>query len=167
MIRRITFDAMELDGEACFGNIKGRNLDNSGMIHDESFRVDDLDLNLDLNVDLNVPLLEILLPKEVLEKEEVDVVNVDGFDSDEGCEDEATYVVHCKRSKGKSLLPFLVANKNLEAGKECTKAGVNPDIPVKGVQDQLQRNLEMHVSLSKAFRAKAKVERNVIGDHTL
>ncbi|GJS46008.1 hypothetical protein Tco_0596129 [Tanacetum coccineum] len=170
IIRRITFDDMELDGEACFGNIEGRNLDSSGLIHDESFGVDDLDLNLDLNVDLNVPLLEIvqevqydvdgiksgydtqydgdyssedagtddendvmvdeeneiiehdvevnlfgitnnvpfdnigvtsLLPKEVLEKEDVDVVNVDGFDSDEGCEDEVGFK---RRKKLKELI---------------------------------------------------------------
>ncbi|GJS46010.1 hypothetical protein Tco_0596131 [Tanacetum coccineum] len=331
MIRHITFDAMELDGEACFGNIKGRNLDNSGMIHDESFRVDDLDLNLDLNVDLNVPLLEMfegssvqevqydvdgiksgydiqydgdyssedagtddendvmvdeeneiiehdvevnlfgitnnvpfdnigvtsLLPKEVLEKEDVDVVNVDGFDSDEGCEDEVgfkrrkklkepirgmenrvlngtarmKYTFYCrhicgnaKEVKERVYLHSIESKRNWKqirndksrvreicVGKMsvftqsiCSgltgpskavgvgpngsrgpntrnKKGrghvtlmtvkevhmVNPDIPVKGVQDQLQRNLEMHVSLSKAFRAKAKVERNVIGDHTL
>ncbi|GJT59892.1 hypothetical protein Tco_1003425 [Tanacetum coccineum] len=51
----ISFDDMELDGEAGFGDVAGSNLDNSGLIHDESFRVDDLDLNLNLHLDLNVP----------------------------------------------------------------------------------------------------------------
>ncbi|GJW01586.1 hypothetical protein Tco_1556837 [Tanacetum coccineum] len=42
---------------------------------------------------------------------------------------------------------------------------VNPDIPVKAVQDQLQRELEVQISMSKAFRAKAKAEREIRGDH--
>ncbi|GKF02370.1 hypothetical protein Tco_0029293, partial [Tanacetum coccineum] len=44
---------------------------------------------------------------------------------------------------------------------------VNPNILVKAVQDQLQRELEIQISMSKAFRAKAKVEREIIGDHVL
>ncbi|GKD51111.1 hypothetical protein Tco_1280087, partial [Tanacetum coccineum] len=36
---------------------------------------------------------------------------------------------------------------------------VNPEIPVKAVQDQLQCDLKLHVSMSKAFRAKAKAKR--------
>ncbi|GJY95913.1 hypothetical protein Tco_0512274 [Tanacetum coccineum] len=44
---------------------------------------------------------------------------------------------------------------------------VNPNIPVKAVQDQLQRGLEVQISMSKAFRAKAKVEREIRGDHVL
>ncbi|GKB72123.1 hypothetical protein Tco_0933535 [Tanacetum coccineum] len=44
---------------------------------------------------------------------------------------------------------------------------VNPDIPVKAVQDQLQPELEVQISMSKAFRAKAKAEREIRGDHVL
>ncbi|GJS29338.1 hypothetical protein Tco_0489958 [Tanacetum coccineum] len=44
---------------------------------------------------------------------------------------------------------------------------VNPDIPVKAVQDQHQRELEVQISMSKAFRAKAKAERDIRGDHVL
>ncbi|GJU01163.1 FAR1-related sequence 10 [Tanacetum coccineum] len=44
---------------------------------------------------------------------------------------------------------------------------VNPEIPVKAVQDQLQRDLERSISMSKAFRAKAKVEIEIGGDHIL
>ncbi|GJX91944.1 heat stress transcription factor B-4-like protein [Tanacetum coccineum] len=43
----------------------------------------------------------------------------------------------------------------------------NPDIPVKVVQDQLQRELEVQISMSKSFRAKAKAEREIRGDHVL
>ncbi|GKA91675.1 heat stress transcription factor B-4-like protein, partial [Tanacetum coccineum] len=39
---------------------------------------------------------------------------------------------------------------------------VNPDIPVKEVQDQLQRELEVQISMSKAFRARAKANPNTI-----
>ncbi|GKA02291.1 hypothetical protein Tco_0674956, partial [Tanacetum coccineum] len=43
----------------------------------------------------------------------------------------------------------------------------NPDIPVKAVQDQLQRELEVQIFMSKAFKAKAKAEREITGDHIL
>nr|GEV74078.1 hypothetical protein [Tanacetum cinerariifolium] len=43
---------------------------------------------------------------------------------------------------------------------------VNPDILVKAVQDQLQRELEVQISMSKTFRAKAKAERQIIRDHS-
>nr|GEX36317.1 hypothetical protein [Tanacetum cinerariifolium] len=44
---------------------------------------------------------------------------------------------------------------------------VNPNILVKAVQDQLQRELEVQISMSKAFRAKAKAKREIRGDHVL
>nr|GEV52500.1 hypothetical protein [Tanacetum cinerariifolium] len=44
---------------------------------------------------------------------------------------------------------------------------VNLDIPVKAVQDQLQRELEVQISMSKAFRAKAKAEIDIRGDNVL
>ncbi|GJR79421.1 hypothetical protein Tco_0150206 [Tanacetum coccineum] len=44
---------------------------------------------------------------------------------------------------------------------------VNPEIPIKAVQDQLQRDLKLQISMSKAFRAKAKAEREIRGDHVL
>ncbi|GJX83932.1 hypothetical protein Tco_0333413 [Tanacetum coccineum] len=44
---------------------------------------------------------------------------------------------------------------------------VNLDIPVKAVQYHLQRELEVRISMSKAFRAKAKAERENRGYHGL
>ncbi|GJV85713.1 hypothetical protein Tco_1525611 [Tanacetum coccineum] len=44
---------------------------------------------------------------------------------------------------------------------------VNPGIPVKAVQDILQRELEVHISISKAFRAKAKAYKEIKDDHYL
>ncbi|GJU70378.1 mutator type transposase [Tanacetum coccineum] len=44
---------------------------------------------------------------------------------------------------------------------------VNPNILVKAVQEQLQHELEVHISMSKAFRAKAKAEREIKEDHIL
>ncbi|GKE66379.1 hypothetical protein Tco_1520540, partial [Tanacetum coccineum] len=57
----------------------------------------------------------------------------------------------------------------LYVGKDkFTQIGwVNPDILVKVVQDQLQRELEVQISISKAFRAKAKAKRDIRGDHVL
>nr|GEX79375.1 hypothetical protein [Tanacetum cinerariifolium] len=48
----------------------------------------------------------------------------------------------------------------------CPWVLVNSDIPVKAVQE-LQRELEVQISMSKAFRAKAKAEREIRGDHVL
>ncbi|GJZ28989.1 putative ribonuclease H-like domain-containing protein, partial [Tanacetum coccineum] len=42
---------------------------------------------------------------------------------------------------------------------------VNPDIPVKAVQYQLQRDLEVQISMSKSFRAKSKAKREIRGYH--
>ncbi|GKA79507.1 heat stress transcription factor B-4-like protein [Tanacetum coccineum] len=44
---------------------------------------------------------------------------------------------------------------------------VNLEILFKAVQDQLQHGLELQISMSKAFRAKAKVKRDIRGDHVL
>ncbi|GKC36587.1 heat stress transcription factor B-4-like protein [Tanacetum coccineum] len=44
---------------------------------------------------------------------------------------------------------------------------VNPHILVKAVQYQLQRELEVQISMIKAFRAKAKAKREIRGDHVL
>ncbi|GJY24286.1 hypothetical protein Tco_0397944 [Tanacetum coccineum] len=38
-------------------------------------------------------------------------------------------------------------------------------IPVKAVQDQLQRELELQISVSKAFRAKDKADKEIRGGH--
>nr|GFC64980.1 transposase, MuDR, MULE transposase domain protein [Tanacetum cinerariifolium] len=38
---------------------------------------------------------------------------------------------------------------------------------VKAVQDQLQRELEVQISMGKAFRAKAKAEKEIRGDNIL
>ncbi|GJT88969.1 hypothetical protein Tco_1070686 [Tanacetum coccineum] len=55
VIRHISFDDMKLDREAGFGDVAGSSIDNFGLSHDDSFGVDDLDLNLNFTLDLNVP----------------------------------------------------------------------------------------------------------------
>lgn len=42
---------------------------------------------------------------------------------------------------------------------------VNPDIPIKAVQDQLTKQFEVQVSMQKALRAKNKAEIEIRGDH--
>ncbi|GJZ12654.1 heat stress transcription factor B-4-like protein [Tanacetum coccineum] len=54
-----------------------------------------------------------------------------------------------------------------DKGDLCPWVLINSDIPVKAVQDQLQRELEVQISMSKAFKAKAKAEREIKGDHVL
>ncbi|GJS02396.1 putative transposase, mutator type, MULE transposase domain protein [Tanacetum coccineum] len=45
VMRQLSFDETKLDGEAGFADVAGSGMDSSGLSHDESFRVDDLDLN--------------------------------------------------------------------------------------------------------------------------
>nr|GEZ10967.1 hypothetical protein [Tanacetum cinerariifolium] len=57
VMRQLSFEETELDGEAGFGDVAS-SIDSSGLGHDKSFGVDDLDLNLNLTLDLNVPQSE-------------------------------------------------------------------------------------------------------------
>ncbi|GJU13545.1 retrotransposon-related protein [Tanacetum coccineum] len=46
VMRQLSFEETELDGEAGFGDVAGSVVESYGLSHDESFRVNDLDLNL-------------------------------------------------------------------------------------------------------------------------
>ncbi|GKA18013.1 hypothetical protein Tco_0697850 [Tanacetum coccineum] len=163
-MRQLSFEETDLDGEAGFGDVMGSGVESFGLSHDDSFGVDDLDLNLNEHVDLNVSQIEMqsklpmseepdvgrtqepivaegngqedesalsiddddddflvdeenkivepdvdvhlfgismdvpfdnigvtnLVPDDVLEEEDVDVINADGFDSDPGNDDETS-----------------------------------------------------------------------------
>ncbi|GKB21439.1 hypothetical protein Tco_0855362 [Tanacetum coccineum] len=54
VMRQLSFDATELDGEEGFTDVAGSGVDSSGLSHDESFEVNNLDLNLNEPVNLNV-----------------------------------------------------------------------------------------------------------------
>nr|GEU76540.1 putative nucleotidyltransferase, ribonuclease H [Tanacetum cinerariifolium] len=123
---------------------------------DEDFLVTEDNAIVELDVDVHLFGISMDLPfdnigitnlvsDDVLEGEHVDVINANGFDSDPSNDEERNY------------------KKRRLAGRN---GRVNPDIPVKAVQDQLQRELEVQISMSKAFRAKAKAERE-IRDHVL
>nr|GEW36588.1 hypothetical protein [Tanacetum cinerariifolium] len=290
VMRQLSFDETELDGEAGFVDVPGSGVDSSGLRHDESFGVDDLDLNLNEPVNLNVsqvktqyelpvfeepdvgptqehilavvstqepivagvstqepivaevsteaPIVEEvgtqefsvedvffydnegidtayeteydvqsskdvgtdddddvdedflvdeeneivepdvdvhlfgismdihfdnigitnLVPDDVLEGKDVDVINADGFDSDLVNDEEINY-------RKRRLAELRTKMEGVINASGRWK--VNLDIPVKVVQDQLQRELEVQISMSKAFKAKAKAEREIRGDHVL
>ncbi|GJS61369.1 hypothetical protein Tco_0656153 [Tanacetum coccineum] len=46
VMRQLSFEKTKLDGVARFGDVAGSGIDSFGLSHDESFGVDDLDLNL-------------------------------------------------------------------------------------------------------------------------
>ncbi|GJW29611.1 hypothetical protein Tco_0046486 [Tanacetum coccineum] len=225
VMRQLSFDETELDGEACFGDVVGSDIERFGLSHDESFGVEDLDLNLTEPVDLNVSQIETqaqlpvseepdvgrtqepimeegngqedvkqdddadeddddilvdeenkiiepdvgvhlfgismnvlfhnigvtnLVPDDVLEGKNVDVINADGFNS--------------TNNDSQACSSGLDAH---DKGDLCPWVLINMKIPVKAVQNQLQRDLELQISMSKAFRAKAKAEREIRGDHIL
>ncbi|GJT16778.1 heat stress transcription factor B-4-like protein [Tanacetum coccineum] len=70
VIRQLSFDETELDGEAGFADVARNGVDSSWLSHDESFRVDNLDLNLNKPVNLNVSQDE--TQSELLVSEEPD-----------------------------------------------------------------------------------------------
>ncbi|GJX23914.1 hypothetical protein Tco_0228359 [Tanacetum coccineum] len=72
VMRQLSFEKTELDGEAGFGDVIGSGIDNSGLSHDESFRVDDLDLTIDLNVSQTETQVEVHV-SEVFVSKEADV----------------------------------------------------------------------------------------------
>nr|GEZ00178.1 hypothetical protein [Tanacetum cinerariifolium] len=73
------------------------------------------------------------------------------------------HVISSKRLSGKVKIKG--RTYNFLAKKILDQIKVNPGIPVKAVQDILQRELEVHISMSKAFRAKAKANKEIKGDH--
>ncbi|GKC44049.1 hypothetical protein Tco_1061771 [Tanacetum coccineum] len=70
-MRQLSFEETELDGEAGFGDVARSGVESSGLSHDESFGVDDLDLNLNEPVDLNVSKIETQYELPVFEEPNV------------------------------------------------------------------------------------------------
>ncbi|GJX88114.1 hypothetical protein Tco_0340128 [Tanacetum coccineum] len=81
--RQLSFEKTELDGEAGFSDIVGSGLESYGLSHDESFGVDDLDLNLNEHVDLNVSQTETQYELPVFEVPVSKEPDVDTYDDDE------------------------------------------------------------------------------------
>ncbi|GKE93550.1 hypothetical protein Tco_1574645 [Tanacetum coccineum] len=60
VMRQLSFEETELDGEAGFGDVAGTGIDSSGLSHDESFGVDDLDLNVSqTETQVELPVFEV------------------------------------------------------------------------------------------------------------
>nr|GEV59851.1 hypothetical protein [Tanacetum cinerariifolium] len=71
VMRKLSLDEAKLDREAGFANVEGSGMDSSGLRHDESFGVDDLDLKLNEPVNLNVHQLETQYELPVSEEPDV------------------------------------------------------------------------------------------------
>ncbi|GKD51393.1 hypothetical protein Tco_1280369, partial [Tanacetum coccineum] len=54
VMRQLSFEETKLDEEAGFGDVEGSGIESYGLSHDESFGVEDLDLNLNEPIDPNV-----------------------------------------------------------------------------------------------------------------
>nr|GEX08356.1 hypothetical protein [Tanacetum cinerariifolium] len=230
VMRQLSFDETELDGEAGFADVAGSGVDNSGLSHDESFGVDDLDLNLNEEPDVNLNVSQIETQSKLPMSEESDVevstqepivaevsievpiveevgtqdfsvedvvledyvssredaVQYNGTDDDDDVDEEFLvnkeneivkpdvdvhlFGISMDLSFDNIGVTNLVLDDVLEGedvdvinldGFDSDHVRVNPDIPVKAVQDQLQRELKVQISMSKAFRAKAKAERDI------
>ena len=82
--------------------------------------------------------------------------------------DSQTWEVKTHNSSHKCLQSrnILYATSKWYAKELAQQLESNPKIPVRAVQEQLQRTYELSVSESKAFRAKAEAEKKVVGDYT-
>ncbi|GKB14658.1 hypothetical protein Tco_0848581 [Tanacetum coccineum] len=65
VMRQLSFDETELDGEAGFADVARSGVDSSGLSHDKSFGVDDLDLNLNEEPDVNLNVSQVETQSEL------------------------------------------------------------------------------------------------------
>ncbi|GJW09922.1 hypothetical protein Tco_1575749 [Tanacetum coccineum] len=72
VMRQLSFDETELDGETGFADVTGSGVDSSGLSHDDSFRFNDLDLNLNEPVNLNFSQVETQSELHVSKEPDVD-----------------------------------------------------------------------------------------------
>nr|GEW09831.1 transposase, MuDR, MULE transposase domain protein [Tanacetum cinerariifolium] len=188
-------------------------VESSGLIHDESFGVDDFDLNLNEPMDLNVsqiktqselpvlkepnvvrslePVVVEVRTQEPIMEEEDESAASDGqfFYDDEGIVDEENEIVEPDVDVhlfGISMdvlfdnivVTNLVPNDVLEGENvDVINAGGFNNDPDNDDETsnyrrrsltELSREMEeVQISISKAFRAKAKAERDIKGDYVL
>nr|GEU86982.1 hypothetical protein [Tanacetum cinerariifolium] len=192
--RELSFEKTKLDGEAGFCDVVGNGIDISGLSNDESFRFDDFDLNVNLTLDLNISQTE---TQEEVPMSEVPVFeasndHVVNESSDVGSTKEHVIVNEVVDGSGEEDVVHGSGEEDFEQGNgheafeetsdeknEIVEPNVNvhlfsisKDVPfdeilVKAVQDWLKRDLELQISMSKAFKAKAKAKMEVKGDHIL
>nr|GEU52308.1 hypothetical protein [Tanacetum cinerariifolium] len=115
--------------------------------------------------------------------DDVDVINANGFDSDPGKDDEISNYrwrsVRIRARCDRKVHVFTMSqgtgpigpNRGMKAGPSgssgpSTKSKERNNT-VKAVQDQLQRDLEVQIFMSKDFRDKAKAEKEIRGYHVL
>ncbi|GKC34484.1 hypothetical protein Tco_1046868 [Tanacetum coccineum] len=163
--------------------------------NDGHFFCDDEGIDTAYETKYDVQSSEHAVADDVLEGEDMGVINPDGFDSNSSNDDETNDYRRRRRNlklykndsvrirarcDGKVSV-FTMSQGTRPTGPNCGKklglmdkvaqifdqVRVNPDIRIKAVQDHLQRELEVQISMSKAFRAKAKAEREIRGDHVL
>ncbi|GKD52829.1 hypothetical protein Tco_1286216 [Tanacetum coccineum] len=174
VMKQLSFEETELYGEVGFSDVARSGVESSGLSHDESFRLDDLDLNLNepepivaevrtqkpimeessedagtdgyflldeenkivepdvdvhlFGISMDVPFDNIgvtnLVPNDVLEGDDVDVINADGFDSDLSNDDETSNYrrrrqkfTTVKEAKDKVYLHSIESRRNLKQYK--------------------------------------------------
>ncbi|GJU77103.1 heat stress transcription factor B-4-like protein [Tanacetum coccineum] len=100
-----------------------------------------------------------LVPDDVLEGEGVDVINLDGFDSDPSEDDK---ISNYRRRRMRARCDGKVHVFTMSQGTGPTGPNYEMEAGPSG-----SSGLKVQISMSKAFRAKAKAEREIRGDHVL
>ncbi|GJV38077.1 retrotransposon-related protein [Tanacetum coccineum] len=153
VIRQLSFEETELDGEAGFGDVTRSGIDSFGLSHDESFRVDDLDLNLNELMDLNVSQIETQYKQPVSEEP-------DG----NGQEDESAPIDGQFFYDVEGIDSAYESQYDLQSSED---AGTYGDDDEDEDDEFLVDEENEIVYTRKAFRAKAKAKIKIGGDHVL
>ncbi|GJY98520.1 heat stress transcription factor B-4-like protein [Tanacetum coccineum] len=221
VMRQLSFDETKLDGEAGLADVARGGVDSSGLSHDESFGVDDIELNLNEPVNLNVsqvktqsklhvseepdvgrtqePILseEFSVEDVVVEdyassakdgedgedveqgidtayETEYDVQYSEGAGTDDDDDDEEKKFTTPKEAKDRVYMHSIESRRNLKLYKNDgvrIRARCDGKVPVftmsQGSSRPAPTELKVQISMSKAFRAKAKAKREIRGDHVL
>ncbi|KAL4592504.1 hypothetical protein LXL04_005502 [Taraxacum kok-saghyz] len=128
-------------------------IDEDNIIEDVEVDMEDFYMNIDTGAETN---------ELSSEAEDLEVIDNDEFDS---LSDDS------RDTRRRELL------KELGKQKVCSKATflskqiidqieMNPEVPVRALQDQLVKKYDVHISEDKVFRAKAAATKVVEGDYT-
>ncbi|GJS42369.1 hypothetical protein Tco_0567412 [Tanacetum coccineum] len=135
VMKQLSFEETELDGEVGFGDVARSGVESSGLSHDESFRLDDLDLNLNepepivAEVRTQKPIMEeVRTQKPIVENVIIEDYVSSGEDAEcgNGQEDESA-----PSTDGDFLLDE--ENKIVEPDVDVHLFGISMDVPFDNI----------------------------------
>ncbi|KAL4557497.1 hypothetical protein LXL04_035677 [Taraxacum kok-saghyz] len=146
-------------------NVQNYELEDDDFIVDQENTIHDVDVDMAdfrLNVDSDMERDDVLngFPVDD-EPEDMEVINYEDWESlDEGSDQD---------SKRRALIKSLGKPRKCSLGeihKILDQVEANPVVPLRALQDHIQKKYEVGVSMDKVYRAKDKAKQLVVGDYT-